>query len=403
MKRARLAVLATMLWAAGVGAASAQNSQALEDFKLPIVQPTPAPLPTPTPQPSPTAVVVPVPTPTPRAPPRPAATPTPRPTPKPTPGPTPRETPAASTTQPADDASVAVPTPAQTPVVEPSAQGVQPLPKPLPTPEPAPEPATEPAPEPATDAALPRDGIILLSAVAIAVVLLIGSLLWRRRRWTGALPGPPADAVVDEVTAEDRILPDPALLVPDPHDLAEGEAPAATRPPAARPTQRPWLEFEINPRRAGTNLTGVSVDFGLSVRNIGQVPARAVRLAVYLLTSSEEQEARLAALFDAPVRKPIIAPFDLMPDNVAEVSAVTTLPFDEVNQVALLGRPIVVPVVAVVATYDWGEAGQGLQAQSYILGIRRPEGDRLAPFWLDRGPRMFDAVGHRAHHAGRHR
>lgn len=175
-----------------------------------------------------------------------------------------------------------------------------------------------------------------------------------------------------------------------------------SRGPTARPTQRPWLEFEISPRRAGTNLTGVSVDFGLAVRNIGQAPARDVRLMAYLLTSSDDQEARLGALFETPVRKPIVAPFDLVADDVAEVSAITTLPFGEVNQVMLLGRPIVVPIVAVVATYDWGEAGQGMLARSFILGIRRPEGDRLAPFWLDRGPRMFDAVGYRPHSAGRH-
>lgn len=167
--------------------------------------------------------------------------------------------------------------------------------------------------------------------------------------------------------------------------------------------QRPWIEIEIAPRRAGTNLTGISADFDVVLRNIGQVPARAVRIAVYLMTSNDDQDAQLTSLFEAPVRRPMVAPFDLPPGGGERVGAVTTLPFAEVHQVMLLGRPIVVPIVAVVATYDWGETGQGLTARSFILGIRRPEGDRLAPFWLDRGPRMFDAIGQRPHSAGRHR
>lgn len=168
------------------------------------------------------------------------------------------------------------------------------------------------------------------------------------------------------------------------------------------PTQRPWLEFEIAPRRAGTNLIGVSVDFSLLVRNIGQVPARAVRLEVYLLTADDQQAARLALLFEGPVDRPIIAPFDLPPGGDAEVSSVTSLPLADINQVQLLGRPIVVPIVVALARYEWGEGGEGMLGRAFVLGIKREESDRLAPFWLDRGPRMFDAIGWRAHSEGRH-
>jgi len=162
------------------------------------------------------------------------------------------------------------------------------------------------------------------------------------------------------------------------------------------------VEFEIAPRRAGTNLVGVSVDFTLTIRNIGQVPARAVRLEVYLLTAGEQQQAQLEALFDGPVDRPIVTPFDLPAAGDTEVSAVTTVPFADANQVQLLGRPIVVPIVVAVARYDWGEGGEGRLARAFVLGVKREGSDRLAPFWLDRGPRMFDAVGWRPHSDGRH-
>lgn len=412
--------LAAALAATVAIGAPAQNTQPIDNFSLPATQPTPVPVqnvspqPSPSPSPTPSSTSAP-PAPAPTATPRPAATaPAVRPTPAATPmaRPTPRVTPTPATA----GTRLPAPTPGATPTAAPDATTVLPAPAATPDFRAAVPPVAMPAPSRtaspevgATDGGdgLPSDAIVMLSAIVGAIAILSGYWFWRRRQRaltpvasTEVAPDVPAPSPAPPAAPPQKpaFAPEPAVAPPADAPPPEGQSPAPVAGPAV---PRPWLDIEIAPRRAGTNLTGISADFDFAIGNIGQEPARNVRVAVHLLTSNEDQDARLSALIDAPIRKPLIAPFDLAPDAVERLSAVTTLPFDEVYQVMLLGRPMMIPIVAIVAHYDWGGAGQGTTARSFILGIRRPEGDRLAPFWLDRGPRMFDTIGQRQHSVGR--
>ena len=57
------------------------------------------------------------------------------------------------------------------------------------------------------------------------------------------------------------------------------------------------------------------------------------------------------------------------------------------------GRQVFVPVIAFNALYSWGSS-QGQTSAAYLLG-RDTNGDKMSPFRLDLGPRIFRGVGAR--------
>ena len=176
---------------------------------------------------------------------------------------------------------------------------------------------------------------------------------------------------------------------------------------AAPPGQRPWLEFDFQPRRAGTNLMSAAIDFELIVRNIGRVPACDVRVQVSLLNASAQQDARLRTIFETPIEKPAIAPFALDPAAEAAFSAMAMLPLQTIEPIMLSDRPMFAPLVAINAVYDWGEGAIGQAAVAMLLGIDKSseggeaEAGKMAPIWLDRGPRMFTGIAQRPYHIGK--
>ena len=172
--------------------------------------------------------------------------------------------------------------------------------------------------------------------------------------------------------------------------------------PEAAPALRPWLEIDFVAKRAGTTLTNATVDFELSVRNIGSVAAHDVRILVQLLTANPTQSAQLHAVFRRPADQPIMAPFALDPLDAARINAVGTLASDKINRIDLDGRTMFVPILAVRAVYGWaGNTGEpGTTANAYILGVDRDGQEKMEPLWLDNGPRMADRITHRLHEIG---
>ena len=61
------------------------------------------------------------------------------------------------------------------------------------------------------------------------------------------------------------------------------------------------------------------------------------------------------------------------------------------------GREIFVPLITVDARYDIGDGARGQTAAAFAIGRIRKGGAKLAPFWLDIPPKMFDALSARPH------
>lgn len=349
-----------------------QTIPGLDNFTIAPTKPRAFPTPTPAPvipiQPLPT------PTPTPRATtPRAQRTPAPVPSPSPTPSPTRAPTPAPT------------PTPAAAPVAAPS---TAPIPIVTPTPAATATPAAAPAPTTA-----PHHSLLWI-ALFIAMLLFpaLGVVLWFVRR---SPVGGAGEALADD--DDDWIAPDQVAPPPAP-------APRPVTPPRQPPgtATRPRLEIGFTPRSAGINGANAAVDYDLVVQNVGPVPAERVEMRVELVSAGNTHDAELQARLDAPIEKPMIAPFTLAAGQARPIRALAQLPKSAINVVTVKGRPMFVPIVAIDLRYRW-PGGEGQTAQSFVIGIAPKEGERMRPFWLDIDPRMYDAVTARPHAVGARR
>jgi hypothetical protein len=411
-------------------------------------QPTPAPTPTPSPalvpglehfslQPG-GASQVPRPAQSPPAasvPPVVRTLPTPAPTPArnpraavPTPTPTPTRVPAQ-----ASPAAGAQPQPVAPPVALPTAVPTpepSPIPTDLPTAEPLPpvvlppipEPTSEPSPAaPDIDRGFRLNGWQAFAAIGggAATLFLLGWLtyLWLRRREEiadapaperhahttfdlGAADAPPvlpprpaAPAMPPPAPASPpppAPQPEPVAAAPSHAEAAPaalGEAPAATQQLLARAS----LDIELKPKRAGTNLLSAAVEYQILITNSGDAPARLVTTDVRILTAGAQQDALLQALFVAPIEKPVTDPFDIAPGATAALDGMAMVPRDVLNVMTVEGRALFIPVLAINLRYEW-DGGAGQTASSFVIGINRGEGAKMAPFRADGPPRMHSEV-----------
>ena len=173
-------------------------------------------------------------------------------------------------------------------------------------------------------------------------------------------------------------------------------APAPTPPPTGIVSTRlrPWLEIEFNPVRAVVDEEKAAIQFELSVFNSGSAPASSVLVEACMINAGPTQDQQIRSFFENPVAKgeriPIIAPMQ----RVALKTAVL-LPRDQVRTIEIEGRQLFVPLVAFNALYAWSR-GEGQSSVSYLVG-KQTKGEKLAPFRLDLGPRMFRNLAAREH------
>lgn len=187
----------------------------------------------------------------------------------------------------------------------------------------------------------------------------------------------PQVAVEDETQASEA---PPVETVPSPVSPAAAVAPA-----------RATLDIELYAKRAGTNLLSAAVEYDIVVSNIGQAVAQGVQIDVRLLSAGVEQDGWIGTLFTSPIERPITPAFDLPPKGAIELSGMAMMPKEMVSVMTVQDRKLFVPVLTINLIYGW-EGGSGQTATSYVVGIDRGEGAKLAPFRLDDTPRMHEGV-----------
>ena len=182
------------------------------------------------------------------------------------------------------------------------------------------------------------------------------------------------------------------------------QPPVRTPPPAAAPKPsssgivstrlRPWLEIEFTPQRAMVDDAKAAIAFELTVFNSGSAPARDVLLEASLFNAGPMQDEQIRLFFENPVAKgdriPVIPPMKKVSVNTA-----VFLPRDQVRPIEVEGRQLLVPMIAFNALYGWG-SGKGQTSASYLVG-KATQGEKLAPFRLDLGPRVFRKLEAREH------
>lgn len=255
-------------------------------------------------------------------------------------------------------------------------------------------PAFPPAAEGPTDTIAAEHGfspvpwlLAILAAVAGAAFLF-----WRSRT-RGALAGGPQ---ADLFTAPE---PEPA---PAPPPRAAPAPPPAVRaePPAAAPKSigvvstglRPWIEVGVQPLRCIVADERVTIEFELQLFNSGSAPARDLLVEAVVINAGAEQDRERAEFFARAngegERIDVLPPLQ----RLAFTTQVATAR-EHVRPIEMAGRQVFVPLLALNASYRWGSKS-GRTSVSYLLG-RDTKAEKLAPFRLDLGPRLFRGLGAR--------
>ena len=248
------------------------------------------------------------------------------------------------------------------------------------------------------DAAIPSDsadGGLLLWPWLLAVLAAAAGLAfyWHRGRVQ------PAFAGGAEVHAFEAPTPAPQ---PAPRKVAPRHDPTPKAAPAPVPPQddpfkglvstrlRPWIELGFHASRCTIEDDKVTIDFEVEMINSGNAPARGVLVEARLVNAGPTQDSEIGQFFSNPVgqgeRIDTIAPLK----NVRIKSRIVT-PRENVQVYDVGGRKVFVPLIAFNILYGWSR-GTGQTSASYLVG-RDTKSDKMAPFRLDLGPRLFRSLG----------
>jgi hypothetical protein len=256
----------------------------------------------------------------------------------------------------------------------------------------APASAIEEAADPSTESG---EGLLLWPwlVAALAAAAGLGLYLYRGRLQLAFAGGPEAEAFEPPVPAP---APPPRKVVPR-HDPTPRSTPAPVPEPVADPFKglvstrlRPWIELGFQASRCTIENDKVTIDFEIEMINSGNAPARAVLVEARLVNAGPSQDSEIGQFFSNPVgqgeRIDAIAPLK----NVRIKSRIVT-PLENVQVLNVAGRKVFVPLIAFNILYGWAR-GTGQTSASYLVG-RDTKSDKMAPFRLDLGPRLFRSLG----------
>lgn len=235
----------------------------------------------------------------------------------------------------------------------------------------------------------PEHKVPLIPWLLAALALGAGGafLFWRNRPREIFAGGPQIDAFVAPETARPIPVPPPRAAptpVPAPPKVAPPPVPGvvSTR-------LRPWIDIGFQPLRCILDNDRAAIEFEFELFNSGSAPARDVLVEASLFNAGPAQDRDIGAFFANPVgegeRIAIIPPLKRI-----ALKTQVAIGRDQVQAYELGGRQVFVPLIAFNALYSWS-GGEGQSSVSYLLGIDT-KSEKLGPFRLDLGPRLFRGI-----------
>ena len=161
---------------------------------------------------------------------------------------------------------------------------------------------------------------------------------------------------------------------------------------------KPELNVQLLPDRVVVTDQEVMLQFDVVLTNTGSAPARDLLVEARLVTAHAGQDQEIADFFQMPPgngdRMAGIAPLGKI-----SLKSVVRLPLEMVQSFEAEGRRLFVPLVAFNIVFR-SSGGEGRASASFLIGRGSEEDERLAPFRLDLGPRVFRGLVARAHSIG---
>lgn len=256
-------------------------------------------------------------------------------------------------------------------------------------------PATIFPPDPDTSTLAPSREASFLPWLLAAIALGAGGayLFWRHRGGAAVAGGPQIDAFsAPEPLPPRQPVRAPPATAPAPIPEARAPLPPQSIPGLVSTRLRPWMEIGFNPLRCILEDERVTIEFELELFNSGSAPARAVLAEASIFNAGATQERDVGAFFDNPVGEGerIVA---IGPLQRVALSTQVTATRTQVQAYELGGRQVFVPVIAFNALYRWS-GGEGQTSVSYFVG-KKTTGEKLSPFRIDLGPRIFRGLAGR--------
>jgi hypothetical protein len=158
---------------------------------------------------------------------------------------------------------------------------------------------------------------------------------------------------------------------------------------------KPELTIQFQPDRAVVTDSDVMLQFDVVVANTGSAPARDVLVEAQMVCAHAGQDSEIAAFFKEPVGKGdrIAA---IQPLGRISLKSSVRVPLAQLHSFEVEGRTLFVPLVAFNILFS----GNAQASASFLVGRGTDGDEKLAPFRLDLGPRIFRGLSARAHSMG---
>ena len=158
---------------------------------------------------------------------------------------------------------------------------------------------------------------------------------------------------------------------------------------------RPDIELQFKPDRMVASDKQATVHFDLAVLNKGKGPARNVRIEAKMFSASAHQQQEIAAFLASPSELEA-SPLALQPRQGANTSGSVVMERQDVREIRIDGRPLFIPTVVIRVVYQWGRGRSSQVHGTYLVGIENQKTpEKMGPFRLDMGPRIYRSVGGR--------
>jgi hypothetical protein len=259
---------------------------------------------------------------------------------------------------------------------------------------PQPEPASAFAADPSPGTLAPEHNFPILPWLLAGIVAVAGAvfLFLRNRPRHAYAGGSQIDAfAAPESAPQPRPAPPEAPSPPPPPAPPKAEAPPRPRSSGVvSTTLRPWVDIGFQPLRCILDEQRLTVEFEIELFNSGSGPAREVLVEARLFNAGPAQNQEIAGFFTGPHgqgdRISVIPPLKRFTRKSQVI-----IGREQLQAYELAGHQVAVPLIAFNALYRWS-GGEGQTSVGYLLG-RDGQGDKLAPFRLDLGPRLFRGLG----------